>query len=102
MVFVPLAFAVFAALIGRDLHLGFWPVAKVVLGRALVPLLIGIGVARFGAAVRRADGAAAGQIVDADAARPAGGRARRHLARAAGRRRPRLARLPSSPRSGRS
>lgn len=46
MVFVPIAFAVFAAILGRDLHLGYWPVAKVILGRALVPLLIGIGVAR--------------------------------------------------------
>ncbi len=47
IVFVPLAFAAFAAIMGRDLHLGYWPVAKVVLGRALVPLVIGIGVARY-------------------------------------------------------
>jgi len=46
IVFVPLAFALFAAAMGRDLRLGYWPVAKVILGRALVPLLIGIGVAR--------------------------------------------------------
>jgi bile acid:Na+ symporter, BASS family len=47
MFFVPLAFGALAALYRRDLHLGFWPVAKVVLGRALVPLLIGLGVARW-------------------------------------------------------
>jgi BASS family bile acid:Na+ symporter len=47
IVFVPAAFAGFAAIMGRDLHLGMWPVAKVVLSRALVPLLIGIVVARY-------------------------------------------------------
>ncbi|HLK91938.1 MAG TPA: hypothetical protein VKZ18_18745 [Polyangia bacterium] len=48
IIFVPLAFAAFAAIMGRsNLHLGYWPVAKVVLGRAFLPLVIGIAVARF-------------------------------------------------------
>ncbi len=47
IIFVPLAFAAFAAIMGRsNLHLGYWPVAKVVLGRAFLPLVIGIFVAR--------------------------------------------------------
>jgi bile acid:Na+ symporter, BASS family len=47
MIFVPIAFAALAALYRQNLRLGFGPVAKVVLGRALVPLLMGLGVARF-------------------------------------------------------
>jgi BASS family bile acid:Na+ symporter len=44
---VPVAFTAVAALFKVDVHLGVGPVAKVVLGRSLVPLLIGLGVARF-------------------------------------------------------
>jgi len=44
---VPLAFAALAALYHRDVHLGVGAVAKVVLGRALVPLLLGLGAARL-------------------------------------------------------
>jgi BASS family bile acid:Na+ symporter len=47
LVFVPLAFAAFAALFHRDLHIGVGAVAKVVLGRALLPLLLGLGAARL-------------------------------------------------------
>jgi bile acid:Na+ symporter, BASS family len=47
MVFVPIAFAALAALYRQNLQLGFGPVAKVVLSRALVPLVIGLGVARI-------------------------------------------------------
>jgi bile acid:Na+ symporter, BASS family len=64
IVFVPLAFGVFAALLGRDLHLGYWPVAKVVLGRALIPLLIGIGVARSSPAFAAKTGPRLAKIVD--------------------------------------
>jgi BASS family bile acid:Na+ symporter len=64
MVFVPLAFGLFAAILGRDLHLGYWPVAKVVLGRALIPLLIGLGVARFSPAFAVKAGPRLAKIVD--------------------------------------
>lgn len=47
LAFVPLTFALLATLIHRDVHLGVGAVAKVVLGRALVPLLLGLGVARL-------------------------------------------------------
>ena len=47
MIFVPLAFAALAALHRQNFSLGFGPVARVVLGRALIPLLIGLGVARL-------------------------------------------------------
>jgi BASS family bile acid:Na+ symporter len=47
LVFVPVAFAALAALFRRDLHVGVGAVAKVVLGRALVPLLLGLGAARL-------------------------------------------------------
>jgi len=47
MVFVPIAFAILAALFHRDLHVGVLAVAKVVLGRALLPLLLGLGGARL-------------------------------------------------------
>jgi predicted Na+-dependent transporter len=45
--YVPLAAAGAALLFGRQLPLDFGAIAKVVLARALVPLLLGIGVARL-------------------------------------------------------
>ena len=47
MIFVPIGFALVAALFHRDLHVGVGAVAKVVLGRALLPLLLGLGAARL-------------------------------------------------------
>ena len=47
LAFVPIAFAVLALLLRTDVHLGVGTVAKVVLGRALVPLLLGLGAARL-------------------------------------------------------
>jgi len=47
LAFVPIAFAALAALFHSDVHLGVGAVAKVVLGRALVPLLLGLGAARL-------------------------------------------------------
>jgi BASS family bile acid:Na+ symporter len=47
LAFVPLAFAALAALFHSDVHIGVGAVAKVVLGRALVPLLLGLGAARL-------------------------------------------------------
>jgi BASS family bile acid:Na+ symporter len=64
IVFVPLAFGVFAAAMGRDLHLGYWPVAKVVLGRALVPLLLGIAAVRAAPAFAVKAGPLLAKIVD--------------------------------------
>jgi bile acid:Na+ symporter, BASS family len=64
IVFVPLAFALFAAIMGRALRLGYWPVAKVILGRALVPLLIGIGVARVAPRFAERTGPRLARILD--------------------------------------
>jgi BASS family bile acid:Na+ symporter len=47
LLFVPLAFALLAWLFHRDLHVSAGAVAKVVLGRALLPLLLGLGGARL-------------------------------------------------------
>ena len=47
LVFVPLAFAALAALLRSDVQISAGAVAKVVLGRALVPLLLGLGAARL-------------------------------------------------------
>ena len=47
LAFVPLAFALLAALFHRDVFLGVWAVAKVVLVKALIPLLLGLGAARL-------------------------------------------------------
>jgi BASS family bile acid:Na+ symporter len=47
LAFVPIAFAALAAVFHSDVHLGAGAVAKVVLGRALVPLLLGLGAARL-------------------------------------------------------
>jgi bile acid:Na+ symporter, BASS family len=47
LAFVPIAFFLVAALFQRDLHVGVGAVAKVVLGRALLPLLLGLGAARL-------------------------------------------------------
>ena len=47
LVFVPIAFAAVAGLFHRDLHIGVGAVAKVVLGRALLPLVLGLGAARL-------------------------------------------------------
>src|SRR5204863_2626557 len=46
LAFVPLAFALLALLLRADVHLGVGTVAKVVLGRALAPLLAGLGATR--------------------------------------------------------
>jgi len=45
--FVPIAFAAVASLFHREFHVGVGAVAKVVLGRALIPLLLGLGAARL-------------------------------------------------------
>ena len=47
LAFVPIAFAALASLFHRDFHVGVGAVAKVVLGRALIPLLLGLGAARL-------------------------------------------------------
>ena len=47
LAFVPLAFAALAALFHAHLQLGVAPVAKVVLGRALLPLVAGLALARW-------------------------------------------------------
>ena len=47
LAFVPIAFVVVASLFHRDFHVGVGAVAKVVLGRALLPLLLGLGAARL-------------------------------------------------------
>src|SRR4030095_15834661 len=47
LAFVPIAFAVLAVLLRAGVHLGVGTVAKVVLGRALIPLLLGLGAARL-------------------------------------------------------
>ena len=47
LVFVPVAFALVAAAFHRDFHISAGAVAKVVLGRALLPLLLGLGAARL-------------------------------------------------------
>jgi BASS family bile acid:Na+ symporter len=47
LAFVPVAFALLALLLRADVHLGVGTVAKVVLGRALLPLLVGLGLARL-------------------------------------------------------
>jgi BASS family bile acid:Na+ symporter len=47
LAFVPIAFAAVAAVVHSDVHIGVGAVAKVVLGRALVPLLLGLGAARL-------------------------------------------------------
>jgi BASS family bile acid:Na+ symporter len=47
MIFVPIGFALVARLFHRDFGVGAGAVAKVVLGRALVPLLLGLGAGRL-------------------------------------------------------
>jgi len=47
LAFVPIAFAALAAAFHSDVQIGVGAVAKVVLGRALVPLLVGLGAARL-------------------------------------------------------
>jgi len=47
LAFVPIAFAALASLFHREFHVGVGAVAKVVLGRALIPLLLGMGAARL-------------------------------------------------------
>lgn len=47
IIFVPIAFALVAGYFHRDLHISAGAVAKVVLGRALIPLLLGLAAARF-------------------------------------------------------
>jgi bile acid:Na+ symporter, BASS family len=47
LLFVPIAFSAVASLFHRDFHVGVGAVAKVVLGRALIPLLLGLGAARL-------------------------------------------------------
>src|SRR5262245_11299310 len=47
LAFVPIAFALLALLLRADVQIGVGAVAKVVLGRALIPLLLGLGAARL-------------------------------------------------------
>jgi len=47
LAFVPLGFAALASLFHREFHVGVGAVAKVVLGRALIPVLLGLGAARL-------------------------------------------------------
>jgi BASS family bile acid:Na+ symporter len=47
LAFVPIAFAALAAVLHSDVSISVGAVAKVVLGRALVPLLLGLGAARL-------------------------------------------------------
>ena len=47
MIFVPIAFVIVGVLFHRAVHVGAGAVAKVVLGRALLPLLLGLGAARL-------------------------------------------------------
>lgn len=47
LAFVPIAVAALAALFHAEVHIGVGTVAKVVLTRALVPLLLGLGAARL-------------------------------------------------------
>jgi BASS family bile acid:Na+ symporter len=47
LAFVPIAFAAIASMFHREFHVGVGAVAKVVLGRALIPLLLGLGAARL-------------------------------------------------------
>jgi len=47
MIFVPIAFVIVGAFFHRAVHVGAGAVAKVVLGRALLPLLLGLGAARL-------------------------------------------------------
>jgi bile acid:Na+ symporter, BASS family len=63
LVFVPIAFAAVASLFHRDLHIGVGAVAKVVVGRALLPLLLGLGAARLSPRFAAALGPVLGKIV---------------------------------------
>ena len=47
LAFVPITFAALAAFFHSDVQIGVGAVAEVVLGRALVPLLLGLGAARL-------------------------------------------------------
>jgi BASS family bile acid:Na+ symporter len=63
MIFVPIGFALVAALFHRDLHVGAGAVAKVVLGRALLPLLLGLGAARLSPRLAAAAGPVLNKIL---------------------------------------
>src|SRR5436190_4897658 len=56
MIFVPIGFALVAAVFHRDLHVSAGAVAKVVLGRAVIPLLLGLGAARLSPRLAEAAG----------------------------------------------
>jgi bile acid:Na+ symporter, BASS family len=56
LIFVPIGFALVAAVFHRDLHVGAGAVAKVVLGRAVIPLLLGLGAARLSPRLAEAAG----------------------------------------------
>jgi BASS family bile acid:Na+ symporter len=64
LAFVPIAFALLALLLRADVHLGVGTVAKVVLGRALIPLLLGLGAARLVPRLAASVGPWLGKIVN--------------------------------------
>jgi BASS family bile acid:Na+ symporter len=63
LVFVPIAFAAVAGLFHRDLQISVGAVAKVVLGRALLPLVLGLGAARLSPRAAAAAGPVLAKIV---------------------------------------
>src|SRR6266542_2434968 len=64
MIFVPIGFALVARFFNRDLHVGAGAVAKVVLGRALIPLLLGLGAARLSPRLAEAAGPWLSKIIN--------------------------------------
>jgi BASS family bile acid:Na+ symporter len=64
LLFVPIAFAAVAALFQRDLHISVAAVAKVVLGRALLPLVLGLGAARLSPPAANAAGPVLAKIIN--------------------------------------
>jgi BASS family bile acid:Na+ symporter len=64
LAFVPIAFAGLAAALHRDVHVGAGQVAKVLLGKALVPMVLGLGVAHFAPSFARRAGAPLAKIIN--------------------------------------
>jgi bile acid:Na+ symporter, BASS family len=64
LLFVPIAFAAVAALFHRDLDVSVGAVAKVVVGRALLPLVLGLGAARLFPRAAAAAGPVIGLILN--------------------------------------
>jgi BASS family bile acid:Na+ symporter len=64
LLFVPIAFAAVAALFQRDLHISVAAVAKVVLGRALLPLVLGLGAARLSPPAAAAAGPVLAKVIN--------------------------------------